>query len=83
MPQGEFALVTDADLERARVDRTFRHQLLATSLELLLKELNKLRGLEADAARARQLCEGVALAVQLADRLQRIALTQPGGARAA
>jgi hypothetical protein len=64
-------LVTDDDLARARQDPAFRHQFLATNLDLLLKELNKLRSLTPNAARARQIREGVALAVRLADRLQR------------
>ena len=77
------ALVTDADLVRAREDAAFRHQLVAENLELLLQELNKLRARAADRTRARQIREGVDLAVKLADLLQRIAVEHPGGARAA
>jgi hypothetical protein len=67
------ALVSDSDLARARSDPAFRHQLVADSLELLLGELNKLRNREANAKNARQIREGVDLAVQLAEMLQRIA----------
>jgi hypothetical protein len=66
-------IVTDDDLARARQDPGFRHQLVADSLELLLRELNKLRASAGDAARAQQIREGVDLAVRLADLLQRIA----------
>ena len=76
-------LVTDADLARARQDPAFRHQLVAGNLDLLLDELNKLRALGADGIRAKQIREGVDLAVKLADLLQHIAATQPGGPRAA
>jgi hypothetical protein len=77
------ALVTDADLARARQDPAFRHQLVADNLELLLGELNKLRALKADGVRAKQIREGVDLAVKLADILQRIAAMQGSGQRAA
>jgi hypothetical protein len=76
-------LVTDADLERARTDAAFRHQLVADNLELLLGGLNKLRAKGADAGRAKQIREGVDLAVKLADLLQRTAMAQGGGAKAA
>ena len=75
------ALVSDADLARARQDPAFRHQLISESLELLLGELNRLRSAEADATRARQIREGVNLAVKLADLLQR--MVAPGASRAA
>jgi hypothetical protein len=77
------ALVTDADLARARQDPTFRHQLVADSLELLLGELNKLRSSSNNATRARQIREGVDLAVRLADLLQRIVGQGPAASRAA
>jgi hypothetical protein len=56
---------------------------LAENLELLLAQLNKLRGLDSDATRARQIREGVELAVRLADLLQGIANQPPGTHRAA
>jgi hypothetical protein len=68
---GEPAIVTEADLARARQDYEFRRQLVADNLERLLAGLNKLRRsseLSAD-ERERQLCEGVALAVKLSDLL--------------
>jgi hypothetical protein len=75
------ALVTDADLTRARQDIAFRHQLVAENLELLLGKLNKLRSEEPDPARARQIREGVELAVKLADLLQKVgAQIRPAGA---
>ena len=66
------ALVTDDDLARSRVDPAFRHRLVADNLELLLGELNRLRSGKTDAQRAKQIREGVDLAVQLAEILQRI-----------
>ncbi|MGH6769425.1 MAG: hypothetical protein ACRECO_10455 [Xanthobacteraceae bacterium] len=70
---GETHMVTDSDLARARTDPEFRHKLVADSLELLLSELNRLRNRSgSDPKRARQIREGVDLAVKLADLLQRI-----------
>jgi hypothetical protein len=66
------ALVTDDDLARSRVDPEFRHRLVAGNLELLLGQLNRLRNGKADAQSAKQIREGVDLAVQLAEILQRI-----------
>ena len=77
------ALITDDDLARARQDPAFRHQLVADSLELLLRELNRLRSSKSDAARARQIREGVELAVRLADLLQRLVGQGAGASRAA
>jgi len=68
----EISLVTDDDLSRARVDPEFRHRLIADNLELLLGELNRLRGGKTNSRRAKQIREGVDLAVQLAEILQRI-----------
>jgi hypothetical protein len=65
-------LVTDDDLARSRVDPEFRHRLVADNLELLLNQLNRLRTSKADEQRIRQIREGVDLAVQLAEILQRI-----------
>ena len=67
MPQT--VLVTDADLEDARHDLASRQRLVGKYLELLLAELNKLRSMSADPVRARQIREGVELAVKLADLL--------------
>ena len=64
-------LVSEEDLARARVDRMFRHQLMAESLDRLLDLLNQMRRAPNNSTRhAQQIEEGVALAVQLADRLQ-------------
>jgi hypothetical protein len=79
MDMREIALVTDDDLERSRVDPAFRHRLVADNLELLLGELKRLRTGKADAGRARQIREGVDLAVRLAEILQRV--EQAGGSR--
>ncbi|MCC6777859.1 MAG: hypothetical protein IT537_14690 [Hyphomicrobiales bacterium] len=79
-------IVTDADLERARQDPAFRHQLVAESLNVLLRELNKLRNTTPDATRSGQLREGADLAIRLAALLQRIApptRLDPGSDRAA
>ena len=74
------ALVTDDDLARARLDPAFRHRLVADCLHLLLSELNKLRARTgADHNSARQIREGVDLAVRLAELLQRV---DPGLSRA-
>jgi hypothetical protein len=66
------ATVTDADLARAREDLAFRHQLLANNLDVLIDQLKRMRDLEGDANSARQLREGVNLAVRLAELLQRL-----------
>jgi hypothetical protein len=70
-------LVSDADLARARHDPAFRHELVAGNLEFLLGTLNRLRTTQTDPQSARQIREGVDLAVQLAELLQRIAGNQP------
>jgi hypothetical protein len=75
-------LVTEDDLARARTDPKFRQQLLAQNLERLLEALNQMRkGNDPDPTAARQIREGVDLAVKLADRLQRNAYN--AGPRAA
>jgi hypothetical protein len=79
----DLGVVTDADLVRARQDPVFRHQLLADQLDLLLSELNKLRNAAPDGTRARQIREGVDLAVRLAGLLQKIANRDRGAPRAA
>ena len=68
---GAFLPVTDDDLARARRDRGFRRKLLADNLERLLNALNVMRnsGGGADPELARQIREGVDLAMQLSNRL--------------
>jgi hypothetical protein len=64
-------LVSEDDLARARIDPKFRQELMAENLEKLLAKLNDLRrhnNVKPDVAR--QIREGVDLAVKLADRLQ-------------
>lgn len=72
---GKFVAVTDDDLARARQDRAFKHALLASSLEQLLSAMNKLKEANPDATPAltRQIREAVDLAVELADRIRKIA----------
>lgn len=65
-------LVTEDDVARARADPVFRQQLLAQNLERLLEMLNTMRkNNETDPVSVRQIREGVDLAVQLANRLQK------------
>ncbi|RDV01847.1 hypothetical protein [Undibacter mobilis] len=66
-------LNTEEDIERARTDPGFRQELLARNLERLLAALNTARknGDERDPVCARQIREGVDLAVKLAGRLQK------------
>jgi hypothetical protein len=64
-------LVSEEDLARARTDTVFRQQLMAASLDRLLGLLNQMRRATDDnPVRARQIRDGVDLAVKLADRLQ-------------
>jgi hypothetical protein len=71
--------VSEDDLARARQDPAFRQQMLAEHLECLLDALNRMRRANNDSPQAaRQIREGVDLAVKLADRLQ-----QNGPVRAA
>lgn len=64
-------LVTDDDIAQARTDPLFRQQMLASNLERLLDMLNTMRkSNDKDPETARQIREGVALAVKLADKLQ-------------
>jgi hypothetical protein len=80
-----FVPVTDADLERARREPAFRQQLLAKSLDQLIVELNRLKSASTkiDATRARQIREGVQLAVKLAEILHKLSGQKPGKPRAA
>ena len=68
----DFTAVTDEDLERARQDPAFRRKLLSDNLEILLVMLNKMRSASNawDKISARQIRDGVDLAVKLADMLQ-------------
>jgi hypothetical protein len=64
-------LVSEEELARARTDAVFRQQLMALNLEKLLAKLNYLRrSSDIRPDTARQIREGVDLAVKLADRLQ-------------
>jgi len=70
----DFIPVTDEDLERARRDPAFRQHLLAKNLDRLIVELNRLKSAatKIDATRARQIREGVQLAVKLAEILNKL-----------
>lgn len=71
---GSFSPVSDADLARARRDRSFRQRLLEDNLEALLAGMKKLRKQDpAIDGNARQLREGVELAVRLAEIIQNAA----------
>jgi hypothetical protein len=75
-----FAPVSDAQLAQARRDPQFRQRLLKQSLELLLARLQKLRAKPATAdTNAKQIREGVQLAVRLAELIQ----ADPGRSRGA
>jgi hypothetical protein len=64
-------LVTEDDIVRARSDPGFRQQMMAEHLDRLLEALNKMRRAgDSKPEAARQIKEGVDLAVRLADRLQ-------------
>jgi hypothetical protein len=66
-----FSPVTDADLSRARRDPAFRQKLLTQSLDTLLLGMKRFRGAAPSAGGgAKQLREGVELAVRLAELIQ-------------
>ncbi len=66
-----FSPVTEAELARARRDPAFRQKLLTQSLEVLLGKLQKQRQASRSAlATAKQMREGVTLAVRLAELIQ-------------
>jgi hypothetical protein len=66
-----FSPVTEAELSRARSDPSFRLRLLQQSLDALLSKLQRQRQASTAAAvNARQMREGVALAVRLAQMIQ-------------
>jgi hypothetical protein len=69
-----FSPVSDAELARARAEPAFRQQLLTANLDLLLAKLQKLRRAPpSDQVSAKQIREGVQLAVKLAELIQTIA----------
>lgn len=64
-------LTTEEELARARSDPAFRQQLLARNLDQLLDALKRMRqGDDQNEDTARQIREGVDLAITLADRLR-------------
>lgn len=66
-----FSPVTDAELFRARSDPAFRQRLLEQNLDALLTGMTRLRGsAPPGGAGAKQLREGVELAVRLAELIQ-------------
>lgn len=67
-------VVSDADLARARTDAQFRQEMLTHSLEDLLAALKRAQRSELTGETATQMKEGASLAVQLADRLQRLGI---------
>jgi hypothetical protein len=68
-----FSPVTDADLSRARSDPAFRQRLLSESLETLLAKLQILRSAApSKGGSAKQIREGVELAVRLAELIQNV-----------
>jgi len=76
---GAFAPVTDEELARAREDAAYRHKLLTDNLEFLLAMLNRLRSSKhtTNPVFARQIRDGVQLAVKLADMIQASAENDP------
>lgn len=68
----EFTAVTDEELKLARQDPAFRRQLLSNNLEVLMNKLNTLRATTRglDKTSARQIREGVDMAVKLSEMLQ-------------
>ncbi|MGE0565799.1 MAG: hypothetical protein AB7O50_14925 [Pseudolabrys sp.] len=63
------ALVTDEELARARRDPEFRQKFMADHLDRLLEALNVARRSAANPTKAKQIREGVNLAVKLAEIL--------------
>jgi cytidylate kinase len=72
MPKPSKATIaSENDLEHARADPAFRHQLMAEKLDMLLSELNRLRTKAGNKPETdRHIREGANLAVKLAERLQ-------------
>ena len=68
---GIYAPVTEDELARARTDPAFRQRLLSQNMEALLAGIKKLRKAPAAAGTgAKQIREGVELAVRLAELIQ-------------
>jgi hypothetical protein len=68
---GTYAPVTEDELARARTDPAFRQKLLSQNMEALLAGIKKLRkGPAANGPGAKQIREGVELAVRLAELIQ-------------
>lgn len=65
-------LASEADIERARNDPQFRQELMAQSLEVLLAALNRMHHSEGGPENAELMNEGTALALRLADQLQKM-----------
>ena len=64
-------LVSDEDLARARSDPAFRQRFMADHLDRLLEALNVARRSAASSTKAKQIREGVDLAVKLAEILNK------------
>ena len=71
---GDFSLVSETDLLRARTDPEFRQRLLGRNLEALLSSIKKLRGASTQlhGSDAKKLREGVELAVRLSELIQNV-----------
>jgi hypothetical protein len=84
-PVSGYVPATEENLARARRDPAFKHRLLATNLDRLLAALNRLQRISdgTDPDQARQIREGVALALKLADRIRELIHHRPGEPRAA
>jgi len=66
-----FIPATEADCARGRRDAAFRRRMMSEHLGRLLAEIKRLRMEPASATRDRQIAEGAALAVTLANLLQK------------
>jgi hypothetical protein len=77
------APITEDEFARASGDLVFRRALMARALSLLLGRIAQLRAARpaAHSAAARQLRDGIDLAVSLSDRLQGLTKTLDGGPR--
>jgi hypothetical protein len=73
LPMIPFSPVTEAELARARQDPAFRQKLLTQNLEFLLGKLQRQQRRRSGEASAKEMREGVTLAVRLAELIQTIA----------